>query len=853
MAVRIPQYQQQTAPNSLGTTPHARGVGIDDSIGQGMQQFAGTLMGVGQQLEAQRRHDEAEDAKVWTANATAKAQQDMATTFAGMQETVAEGAPNFTKDFTDKFSEYEEGLLANAPNDTSRKFLGERLLALRADMSNRALGFEVEERRRWRVNTGKQAIDTVAATAAMDPARAPVMLAEQRAMIDALEVPPEQKRALRDHLNDTVSTAVALGEIERDPLMARAKLADRLGIDAAAAAGGGSATAEVVWERMIDRESGGQQLGKDGKPLTSPKGAIGRAQVMPDTGPIAARLAGLPWDPARYRTDPDYNTALGRAYYDEQLREFGSPALAAAAYNAGPGAVREWIGRFGDPRKGAITVAEFAAKIPYKETREYVAAVAPPSRTPTEVAHDPEAGEATGDAIYDLLPVPTVVTLLARTNQEMEKQQAQLRAAVAVRENDDLAAFADGKAVAQPISSGEFVAAFGPVEGMRRAEAYGRGQQFAGALSQLATMAPEDINRTVAEWDARAQPGAGYENAAKYRDALVHARAVVLQQRHEDPIAFAAGAGLATIEPLNLADPEAMGAELKNRAGVAATMRDKYRTPYSLLTRGEVDSMTATMRAMSAPEKADFLATVRGSLPDAVPYHSIMAQLRPDSPVTATAGSMLALPAGAKVAIGDDGMFSAAPTMTGAQVARTILIGEDLLNPPKDAKGQDGKPKFALPSDKDLRLTWAEYTGTAYAGAPEAEQSSFQAYRAFYAAEAARLGQYDGEFNEDVAQQAARAVTGGVEWVGGSQIVLPYGVGAETTLDLLKAQWSTARAAAGLSPSIDLGAVNLQTVGDGLYAVSAGTGPVRDKAGRPILLRVDTAQVLSGLPAGAPP
>jgi len=34
--------------------------------------------------------------------------------------------------------------------------------------------------------------------------------------------------------------------------------------------------------------------------------------------------------------------------------------------------VNSWIKRFGDPRRGQITDDQFAAHIPYKETRDYV-------------------------------------------------------------------------------------------------------------------------------------------------------------------------------------------------------------------------------------------------------------------------------------------------------------------------------------------------------------------------------------------------------------------------------------------------------------------------------------------------
>lgn len=74
--------------------------------------------------------------------------------------------------------------------------------------------------------------------------------------------------------------------------------------------------------------------------LRSSTGAVGVMQVMPATGPEAARLAGVPWDAARFHNDPQYNRALGKAYYDKQLADFGAADKAAAAYNAGPGRLR---------------------------------------------------------------------------------------------------------------------------------------------------------------------------------------------------------------------------------------------------------------------------------------------------------------------------------------------------------------------------------------------------------------------------------------------------------------------------------------------------------------------------------
>lgn len=101
-----------------------------------------------------------------------------------------------------------------------------------------------------------------------------------------------------------------------------------------------SAIDDLFNRGLVPLESRGRQFNERGEPLRSSAGAVGVAQVMPSTGPEAARLAGMPWDPQRFEQDQDYNQALGRAYYTQQLREFGDPLRAAAAYNAGPERLR---------------------------------------------------------------------------------------------------------------------------------------------------------------------------------------------------------------------------------------------------------------------------------------------------------------------------------------------------------------------------------------------------------------------------------------------------------------------------------------------------------------------------------
>lgn len=105
----------------------------------------------------------------------------------------------------------------------------------------------------------------------------------------------------------------------------------------------------------------------------SPVGARGLMQLMPATAAGVASKLQLPFSLARLTTDGVYNMMLGRSYIETMIDDFGgSYPLAIAAYNAGPGRVRQWLRDFGDPRGHDLHMVDWVEMIPFTETRIYV-------------------------------------------------------------------------------------------------------------------------------------------------------------------------------------------------------------------------------------------------------------------------------------------------------------------------------------------------------------------------------------------------------------------------------------------------------------------------------------------------
>ena len=98
-------------------------------------------------------------------------------------------------------------------------------------------------------------------------------------------------------------------------------------------------------------------------------GALGLMQLMPATGLEEAELLMIEGVTEEGLTEPALNIRLGCTYLKKLLDEFGTESVALAAYNAGPGRVRQWLMEYGTKEDGSILY------IPYPETSKYVGRV----------------------------------------------------------------------------------------------------------------------------------------------------------------------------------------------------------------------------------------------------------------------------------------------------------------------------------------------------------------------------------------------------------------------------------------------------------------------------------------------
>ena len=829
----IPVYQRRIQQEA--NAPIARFSGGDpiaaglQNLGQAGMQAAGQMMAVEAQEAARARREADELDKAQVPNLLSNGQVYWQQREDERRQAWKVGDPDMRDTLGREFDKWVEESAKGLTTQDGKRYFLQHAAGMRARMLTDTYTFQrraTTEKLNADNAAGENNDEILVAKSWRDPAAVNAIIARRlEPLLARTDISEADKIKEAERIKSRMFLARERAYVENNPAGWLRENGGRPKAEpAVAAAGGGPVPFDSLFAAVVGQESGGVHTKADGTLLTSPKGAQGITQVMPKTGDDP----GYGVTPLRNQSREEY-LRFGRDYLQAMLREFGGDqAKALAAYNAGPGAVQDAVKARGEG---------WLATMP-KETRDYVASITAkvggeraPAPAPAEPAGSPP--EPTGWA-YQHMDPDQVYQLRNLAESRVSQVQTQFRAEAERTIADATAMHRDGRVDPFNLPPAYFEQAYG-ADGARRFAEYKAGQAMAQAIGNFASQSPEQIAAAV-QAAAPAQ-GPGYAMADARQQAMAQAARQVLEQRASDPQAFAMRHGLATTRPLDMAQPAMIAAELAKRQATAVTMRDRYGTPFRVFTASEAQQMATVLQAFPTEGKIQYLDQLRRGLNDPQAFRAAMAQIAPDSPVTAVAATILT--AQDNVVLGG-GLFSDNTVLTPRKVAATMLEGEAILNPTKGAKAQDGRGgKFPMPKEADLELKFTEAVGKAFRNDPAGYGVAYQAMKAYYAGAASQRGVLSEQIDNKLAKEAIAAATGGViDFNGGGEVLKPWGTTDEQFKNEIARTFDEAMQSAGYKGTVldSLRSYGLMGLGQGRYAVVNGNDALRAPSGQAIIL-----------------
>ncbi|MBU6299533.1 MAG: lytic transglycosylase domain-containing protein [Alphaproteobacteria bacterium] len=169
------------------------------------------------------------------------------------------------------------------------------------------------------------------------------------------------------------------------------------------------------WIRQVIRVESGGRIMLDGRPITSPAGAVGLMQLMPQTYAQMRWRYGLGDDPFNARD----NILAGTAYLRQMFDRFGDGFL--AAYNAGPGRYQAYL--------------EGRRPLP-AETLSYLMTMhLPPSRGAAKPASEPFTPSTFGLFVALSVPISGAANLDMRSQKTLQQTSQAGRIFVVTAQN----------------------------------------------------------------------------------------------------------------------------------------------------------------------------------------------------------------------------------------------------------------------------------------------------------------------------------------------------------------------------------------------------------------------------------
>lgn len=441
----------------------------------------------------------------------------------------------------------------------------------------------------------------------------------------------------------------------------------------------------------------------------------------------------------------------------------------------------------------------------------------------------------TGLQSFDMMDFSEQQQMIRFAEQRSRQLQAGARSELSARTKDSAAMAQNGIIDPSPPKAQDFIKAYGKEEGIAQYNDFVDVLKWGADINNVATQTPAQQASTLLAHKPVA--GDGFDEDQRRYATLQKAVVEVNNQRQKDPMGWAIQNKLTGAEILNVANTNTLAQGISAREATAKMLQNTYGLSPNIFTDGEVKAISGHMQEMGADGKLKYLGALASGIDDTGVYRTTIEQLRPDSPVTAMAGAYLGMDGVVKT--GSKGWFpSVDVNVTGYSVAQKILRGEEMLNPTKTSKKEDGIGReFKMPPDKDFRDAFNDKIGDAFIGSPEHYNEYYQAARAYYAADGAKQ---DGVYDDAVGRRAMSAVLGDVANINGTKVLPPWGMNADKFSDVASQKFSAAARANGIDPKYtDWSDVQLVTMGQpNAYGVKSGSGYILDKRGKPMVLEI---------------
>ncbi|HHK8874963.1 TPA: hypothetical protein ACQZB3_000543 [Escherichia coli] len=450
----------------------------------------------------------------------------------------------------------------------------------------------------------------------------------------------------------------------------------------------------------------------------------------------------------------------------------------------------------------------------------------------------------TGNVAFDAASTQAQASYLRQAKSLQGEARTQLKAQLTDVISDAKASYLKGVEYPNPPSQAQLISAYGYREGNQRFADL-ENQRVAGQyIGSFRNMPSSSITSYVADLKTQLGTGEGFAGRADAFDHVEAAAKQVISLRESNP--YQAALDMGAYKPIASTNPADITSEIKNRTAATEQLKSLgINAP--ILSKEEAATISERVRGTTDVNQSIGLLQSfgRGLQPQAL--RSVAASIAPDSAATAYSALILGT---------DDNQYNNRspsipysqfvaykPTMNKYEVAKTILQGDQLINPTK-AQKDAGISAVKLPADDKLKQTFDDEIGNAFSHNPQARQMAWSIYKSAYAGLAYTSGHSDGvntkSVDSDIAEKAIQMATGGViKGFNGGDVVMPFGMDKTTFKDRYTEAAGDALKSAGLNPASQSNFVPVN-VGDSQYRLVTGSGrwATDPKTGAPITVRV---------------